>query len=41
MNTLERSADQVEALTHYLDTLAEQSDRWPVASVAEVSESLA
>jgi tRNA-dihydrouridine synthase B len=41
MNTLERSADQVEALTHYMDSLAEQSDRWPVASIPEVSESLA
>ena len=41
MNTLERSADQVEALTHYLDSLAEQGDRWPVASTPEVLESLA
>ena len=41
MNTLDSAQAQSEALTHYLDTLAELSDRWPSARHETAQEALA
>ena len=41
MNTLDSALAQSEALAHYLDTLAELSDRWPSARHETAQEALA
>ena len=41
MNTLDTAEGQTQALTHYLTTLAEHSDRWPSAQVDIAQEALA
>jgi tRNA-dihydrouridine synthase B len=41
MNTLDTAEGQTQALTHYLTTLAELSDRWPSAQVDFAQEALA
>jgi tRNA-dihydrouridine synthase B len=41
MNTLDTAQAQSTALAHYLETLAEQDDRWPSAKRPEAQEALA
>ena len=41
MNTLDTAQGQTQALTHYLTTLAEHSDRWPSAQDEMAQEALA